>query len=134
MTKLNWREELCRKQYGHQETNEEATENKMTDKESKNDLRDALVYSADMLSAEHFDFCVHECPSTAIANCADKLTPEQLDYCVRERPAVALEYCADKLTKEQLDYCVHKCPATALLLCAYMLSKEQKKYCEEATK
>ena len=77
----------------------------MIDKESKNDLRDALVYSADMLSAEHFDYCVHECPSTALELCADKLTPEQLDYCVRERPAAALEYCADKLTDEQKRYC-----------------------------
>jgi len=63
------------------------------------DLRDALIYSADMLSAEHFDFCVHECPSTAIYYCADKLTEEQLDYCVHERPAAALEYCPERLTK-----------------------------------
>src|SRR5574344_1994945 len=82
----------------------------MIDKESKNDLRDALIYSADKLTEEHFDFCVHECPS------------------------IALTICADKLTSEQLDYCVHMCPATALLLCAHMLSKEQKKYCEERTK
>jgi hypothetical protein len=53
----------------------------MIDKESKNDLRDALIYSADMLSAEHFDFCVHEVPSIALKFCADKLTEEQKKYC-----------------------------------------------------
>jgi len=93
----------------------------MIDEEKKNDLRDALIYSADMLSAEHFDFCVHECPSTAIYYCADKLT-------------AALEYCPERLTKEQLDYCVRACPATALLECADMLSKEQLDYCKEKTK
>lgn len=52
-----------------------------TDEEEKNDLREALLYSADLLSAEHFDFCVHECPETASRYFADKLTPEQKKFC-----------------------------------------------------
>ena len=53
----------------------------IADEEEKNDLREALLYSADMLSAEHFDFCVHECPETARRFCSDKLTPEQKKFC-----------------------------------------------------
>ena len=52
-----------------------------TDEEEKSDLREALLYSADMLSKEHFDFCVHECPEIALRCCSDKLTPEQKKYC-----------------------------------------------------
>ena len=38
----------------------------------------------------------------------NELTPEQLDYCVRECPATALLECADMLSKKQLDYCEEK--------------------------
>lgn len=53
----------------------------MTDEEVKNFAWLALELYADKLSAEQFDFCIRECPATALMFCSERLTEKQKQYC-----------------------------------------------------
>jgi hypothetical protein len=57
----------------------------MTNQEIKNSPWDALVYFADKLTDEQFDFCVRREAWTALEFCADRLTKEQLEFCEERR-------------------------------------------------
>lgn len=58
------------------------------------------------MTPEMLEFYVTRLQSSALMYYADKLSVEQFDYCVRQKPLIALDYCADKLTQEQIDYCI----------------------------